>query len=161
MTGSFDVKLADERTQLLAFLTDEREGLARVLDGLTDEQARRRLVPSLTTPAALVKHGAFVERVWFQAGLLGRSRAEIGLPDTVDESFILDDGDTNESLLADLRAARAESDAAIAAHGLDDLVEHSRHSPVTVRWLLLHLIRELACHAGHGEILREQLLAEG
>ena len=159
MTGSFDVTLADERTQLLAFLTDEREGVARLLEGLTDEQSRRRLVPSLTTPAGLVKHCAYVERVWFQVGLLGRTRDEIGIPHTVDESFTLDDADTVESLLGDLRAAWAESDAAIADHDLDDLVEHSRFSPLTVRWVLLHLVRELACHGGHGEILREQILA--
>ena len=159
MTGSFDAKLSDERTQLLAFLTDEREAVARLLEGITDEQSRRRLVPSLTTLAGLVKHCAFVERVWFQAGLLGRTRDEIGIPQTVDETFVLEDSDTVDVLLADLRAAWAESDAAIAAHDLDVVVEHSRHSPVTVRWVLLHLVRELACHAGHGEILREQILA--
>jgi hypothetical protein len=159
MTGSFDVTVADERTQLLAFLTDERDGIARLLEGLTDEQSRRRLVPSLTTPAGLVKHCAYVERVWFQVGLLGRTREEVGIPYTVDESFTLDEDDTVEALLADLRSAWAESDAAIAEHGLDDLVEHSRFSPLNLRWVIMHLVRELGCHGGHGEILREQILA--
>jgi len=159
MSGSFDVKLADERTQLLAFLTDERDGVARLLEGLTDEQSRRRLVPSLTTPAGLVKHCTYVERVWFQVGLIGRTRDEIGIPHAIDESFTLDDADTVDHLLGDLRAAWAESDAVIAEHDLDVVVEHSRHSPMTLRWVLLHLVRELACHAGHGEILREQILA--
>jgi uncharacterized damage-inducible protein DinB len=159
MTGSFDVRVADEAAQLPAFVTDQREQIAELLEGLTDEQARRRLVPSLTTLAALVKHCTFVERVWFQEGLLGRSRADIGIPTTIDESFALADDDTVGSLLADLRAAWAESDAAAAPYALDDLVTHNRNSPMTLRWVYLHLVRELARHAGHGDILREQILA--
>lgn len=155
--GSFETKIADERVQLEAFLHDQRSAIASLLDGLDEDQARRRLVPSLTTPASIVKHCTFVERVWFQVGLLGRTRAEVGLPTDVDDSFALADDDTLESLVADFRAACTESDAAAASYGLDDLVEHSRHSPVTLRWLYLHLIRELARHAGHGDILREQL----
>lgn len=159
MAGSFETKLGDERTQLEAFVHDQREQIAMLLDDLDDEQARRRLVPSLTTLGGLVKHCAFVERVWFQVGLLGRTRAEVGLPDAIDESFTLTDDDTVESLVADYRLAWAESLAAAAAYGLDDLVEHSRHSPISLRWVHLHLIRELARHAGHGDILREQILA--
>lgn len=159
MPGSFETKLGDERTQLEAFLHDQREQIALLLDGLDDEQARRRLVPSLTTVGGLVKHCAFVERVWFQVGLLGRTRAEVGLPEDIDESFTLTDSDTVEALVADYRAAWAESEAAAAAYGLDDLVEHNRRSPMTLRWVHLHLVRELARHAGHGDILREQILA--
>ncbi|MDN5861536.1 MAG: DinB family protein [Pseudonocardia sp.] len=67
-------------------LHDNRVEVAKLLDGLTEEQARRRLVPSLTTLLGLVKHAAFVERVWFDVALAGRSRAEVGLPDTVDRA---------------------------------------------------------------------------
>jgi len=35
------------------------------LDGLTEEQVRRSLVPSRTTLLGLVKHATFVEKVWF------------------------------------------------------------------------------------------------
>ncbi len=159
MAGSFETKLGDERTQLEAFVHDQREQIAMLLDDLDDEQARRRQVPSLTTLGGLVKHCAFVERVWFQVGLLGRTRAELGLPEDIDESFTLTESDTVESLVADYRLAWAESLAAAAAYGLDDLVEHSRHSPISLRWVHLHLVRELARHAGHGDILREQILA--
>ena len=160
MAGSFETRLGDERAQLEAFVHDQREQIAVLLDGITDEQARRRLVPSLTTLGGLVKHCAFVERVWFQVGLLGRTRAELGLPEEIDDSFVLTDDDTVESLVADYRAAWAESLAAAAPYGLDDLVEHNRRSPMTLRWVHLHLIRELARHAGHGDILREQILAD-
>jgi hypothetical protein len=159
MTGSSETLLGDERTQLEAFLHDQRDQIATLLDGLTDEQARRNLVPSLTTPAGLVKHCAFVERVWFRVGLAGRTRAELGLPDEIDDSFRLDDHDSVDSLVADYHAAWAESAALAAEHSLDDLVLHNRRSPMTLRWVYLHLTRELARHAGHGDILREQILA--
>ena len=44
--GSFDVPLAGERAQLDAFTEDYRGAVEATLDGLTEEQARRRLVPS-------------------------------------------------------------------------------------------------------------------
>jgi len=58
------------------------ECLAHVLDGLTEEQARRSLVPSRTTLLGLVKHATFVEKVWFDEAIACRSRAEIGIPAT-------------------------------------------------------------------------------
>jgi len=42
-----------------AFLDGYRAELRGTLDGLTEEQARRSLVPSLTTLLGLVKHAAF------------------------------------------------------------------------------------------------------
>jgi hypothetical protein len=88
------VLTAGEREQIESFLHDNRAEVLGLLDGLTEEQARRRLVPSLTTLLGLVKHAAFVERVWFDVALAGRSRAEVGLPDTVQESFTLTEADT-------------------------------------------------------------------
>lgn len=77
---------AGEREQLEAFLHDNRVEIAKLLDGLTEEQARRRLVPSLTTLLGLVKHAAFAERVWFDVALSRRTRAEVGSLDSVDQS---------------------------------------------------------------------------
>jgi Protein of unknown function (DUF664) len=151
--------VSDERTQLEAFLDDNRREVVELLDGLTDEQARRSLVPSLTTVASIVKHCTFVEQVWFPVALEGRSRAELGLPDVHDDSFRLDDGDTVASIAADYRAAWAESERVAAAYGLDELALHNRRSPMSLRWVYLHMIEELARHAGHGDILREQILA--
>ncbi len=148
-----------ERAQLEAFLHDNRDEVVALLDGLTEEQARRRLVPSLTTLLGLVKHATFVEQVWFQVALAGRTRAELGLPGTPGESFELTDGDTVASVTAEFRAAVAESDRIAAGHGLDDLALHNRRGPLTVRWIYVHMVEELARHAGHGDILREQILA--
>jgi hypothetical protein len=53
----------------------------------------------------------------------------------------------------------AEAREIAAAYALDDLVEHNRRGPLTLRWLYLHMIEEIARHAGHADILREQILA--
>jgi uncharacterized damage-inducible protein DinB len=155
-----DVLLAGEREQLEAFLRDARAEVLGLLDGLTEEQARRRLVPSLTTVLGIVKHAAFVERVWLAVALEGRTRAEVGIPETVDESFVLTDDDTLASVSADYRAAWQEAEQIEARHELDDVARHNRRGPLSVRWIGLHLLRELNRHAGHGDVLREQLLAE-
>jgi len=152
------VLTADERQQIESFLHDNRVEVVSLLDGLSEEQARRRLVPSLTSQLGLVKHAAFVERVWFDVALAGRSRAEVGLPDTVDESFQLAEDDTVVSVTQLYRDAWASSVQVAADHALDDHATHNRRGPVSLRWIYLHMIRELARHTGHGDILREQVL---
>jgi hypothetical protein len=97
---SFPPTFADQvvaqpaHAQFEAFLDEHRGALNGCLDGLTEEQARRSLVVSRTTLLGLVKHATFVEKVWFDEAVTCRSRAEIGIPATPDESFVLDDNDT-------------------------------------------------------------------
>jgi hypothetical protein len=146
------------RAQLEAFLDEHRVSLDECLDGLTEEQARRSLVPSRTTLLGLVKHVTVVEKVWFDEGVTGRSRAEIGIPETPDETFILEDGDTIASVRAAYRATCEASRRATAPLGLDDLLPGNRRGPLPLRWVYLHVLRELAQHCGHAEILREQIL---
>ena len=148
------------RAQLEGFVDHHRRNLHDCLDGLTEEEARRRLVPSLTTLLGLVKHATFVEKVWFDEAVTGRSRAEIGIPATVDESFALTDDDTIASVQQAYADACAASRAAVAAYDLDDVVTGNRRGPLPLRWIHLHLLRELAQHCGHADILREQVLAE-
>ncbi len=154
----FDAPL---RTQLEAFLDDHRAELAACLDGLTEEQARRSLVPSRTTLLGLVKHATFVERVWFGEGVERLSRAEMGIAATPDESFVLDDEDTIESVREAHRTACTQSRLAVSEMALDDLVLGNRRGPLPLRWVYLHVLRELAQHCGHADILREQILAGG
>jgi hypothetical protein len=146
------------RAQFEAFLDEHRAALNDCLDGLTEEQARRSLVPSRTTLLGLVKHATFVEKVWFDEAITRRSRAEIGIPATPDESFILEEDDT----IATVRRAHLEacesSRRATSALGLDDVVDGNRRGPLPLRWVYLHMLRELAQHCGHADILREQLL---
>jgi hypothetical protein len=157
---SFDVFDEPIRTQLDAFIDDHRAGLAASLDGLTEEQARRSLVPSRTTLLGLVKHATFVEKVWFDESITGRPRAEIGIPDTPEESFVLADTDTIDSVLRAYHATCEASRAATAGLGLDDILPGNRRGPLPLRWVLLHVLREFAQHCGHADILREQLLRD-
>jgi hypothetical protein len=152
-------RTAGERELLEDFLRSQRDDVAALLDGLTEDQVRRRLVASSTTLLGLVKHAAFAERVWSEVAFLGRSRAELGLPDEVDETFQLTEHDTIASVREQYALARAAADAVFAELALDDLALHNRRSPMSLRWVYLHLVEELARHAGHGDILREQLLA--
>ena len=147
------------RAQLDGFVDHHRHALHDCLDGLTEEEARRSLVPSLTTLLGLVKHATFVEQVWFDEALTGRNRAEIGIPVTVDESFTVEDADTIASVQARYAEACAASRVAAAAYDLDDVVTGNRRGPLPMRWILLHMLRELAQHCGHADILREQVLA--
>lgn len=93
-TFAEDVINQPARVQFEAFLNEHRSMLNSCLNGLGEEQARRSLMPSRTTLLGLVKHATFVEKVWFDEAITCRSRAEIGIPATPDESFILDDQDT-------------------------------------------------------------------
>ena len=145
-------------TQLEVFVDEHRAALAGCLDGLTEEQVRRSPVSSGTTLLGLVKHATFVERVWFDEAVTCRSRAEIGIPATPGESFVLDSGDTIASVLDGHREACEASRRATASIDLDDLVLGNRRGPVPLRWVYLHMLRELAQHCGHADILREQLL---
>lgn len=146
------------RAQFEAFLDEHRGALTACLDGLTEEQARRRLVASQTTLLGLVKHATFVEKVWFDEAVTGRSRAEIGIPATPDESFVLAEDDTIASVQAAHREACEASRRATSTLGLDDLVLGNRRGPLPLRWVYLHVLRELAQHCGHADILREQLV---
>jgi Protein of unknown function (DUF664) len=159
-TSAEDVIDQPARAQFEVFLDEHRGALNGCLDGLTEEQARRSLVPSRTTLLGLVKHATFVEKVWFDEAVTCRSRAEIGIPKTPDESFILHDGDT----IATVRQAHLEaceaSRRATSSLGLDDLLNGNRRGPLPLRWVYLHVLRELAQHCGHADILREQVLDE-
>jgi hypothetical protein len=150
---------APARRQFEVFLDEHRAALQQCLDGVTEEQARRSLVPSRTTLLGLLKHATFVERVWFDEAVTGRSRSEIGIPAAADDSFVLEPDDTIDSIRrAHLEACDA-SRQATAALGLDDVVRGNRRGPLPVRWIYLHVLRELAQHCGHADILREQLLS--
>ncbi len=145
--------------QFETFLDEHRVMLGECLDGLTEEQARRRLVHSDTTLLGLVKHATFVEQVWFDEAVTGRSRATIGIPELAEDSHLVTDSDTIDSVRRAHREACEASRRAVSALSLDDLLPGNRRGPLPLRWVCLHVLRELAQHCGHADILREQILA--
>jgi Protein of unknown function (DUF664) len=138
-------------------LDEHRAMLHDSLDGLTEEEARRSLVPSRTTLLGLVKHVTYVEHVWFNQALTGRSLRDLGAPSTPDRSFILRKTDTIDSVRAAYTAACAESRRLVADLALDDQV--TGRGPRALWAIYTHMLRELAQHCGHADILREQVLA--
>jgi hypothetical protein len=159
-TTAEDVLDAPLREQLEVFLDEHRSAILTCLDGLTEGQARRRLVPSKTTLLGLVKHCTFVEKVWFDEAITHRTRAEIGIAASPDEAFDLDESDTIASVRQAYADACEASRAATRTMDLDDVVSGNRRGPMPLRWVYLHMLRELAQHCGHADILREQLLAD-
>ena len=145
------------RGRLDELIDDYRGSLLDSLDGLTEDEARLRLVPSKTTLLGLVKHVTFVEGVWFDQAVTGHSYQEIGIATTTERSFALRESDTIESVRADYRRRCEESRRTMTALASDAVVEGRGRRSV---WALeLQVLRELAQHAGHADILREQVLA--
>ncbi|QII05171.1 DinB family protein [Rhodococcoides fascians A25f] len=161
MTGAFEVLVDDDRTQLEAFIEDYRIAIEATLDGVTEEQARERLVPSATTLLGLLKHVTWMQRVWFEECIGGGSRVALGLVRSPEESFAIDDDDddTIVVVIAAHRRACATARAVVADVPLHAVVTSHRGGPRTVHWVYLQVLRELAHHCGHADILREQILA--
>ena len=138
-------------------LEEYRTHLRASLDDLTEDEARASLVPSLTTLLGLVKHVTYVEAVWFDQAVTGRTLKEIGVASTPDRSFILRRDDTIASVL-DAHARQCEASRRnLADLARDDVVTGGKGERVV--WaLLLQVVRELAHHSGHADILREQVL---
>jgi Protein of unknown function (DUF664) len=124
-----------ERQLLENTLQLHRSELVAAVDGLSDAQARRRLVPSLTTPVSLVKHCAAAERIWFQRTLAARRLEDCTGPAVGgDPSFHVANHETLAQVIAEYAAAC-----------------------VSLRFIYLGMIGEVARHAGHADILAEQI----
>jgi hypothetical protein len=128
------------------------------LRGLSEQDARQRLVPSATTPIGLVKHLTGVERNWFQRIIAGRSQDEVaGESRGGPGSWEVSEDETVDSIISAFEQACAESRRIAAALPLDHVVPLPGRGDVSLRWIHVHLIREHARHNGHADILREQL----
>ncbi|MEU1285924.1 DinB family protein [Kitasatospora sp. NPDC005856] len=149
---------ADEAATLTAFLDYHRRTLALKCEGLTDDQLRLRSVPpSNLSLLGLVRHMAEVERYWFRSVLLGGDvSGHFWTEENEDADF--DDVDTAD-VAADFATWRAEVEAARGAAAglpLDTVGKRPRRGePVTLRWILTHMVEEYARHNGHADLLRE------
>ncbi|MET7457479.1 DinB family protein [Streptomyces sp. NPDC005574] len=153
----------DERGALLSFLAEQRGGVRRALLGLTAEQAASRPSASELSLGGLLKHVVETEQGWV-ARAKGEAPAVKRDESNWHECFLLADGESVEQQLAYGERVAAETEAYVrSVPSLDDtfpLPNDPWFPPdeaVSVRWLLLHLIRETARHAGHADIIRESL----
>lgn len=152
------VSVAPEREVLEGFLEFYRRELVRKVGGVSEEEARRRLVPSKTTLAGLVRHLTAVERHWFLRRLA--ERPESAMPDNSrgdPPSWDLGPADTLDSLLGEYEHTCEQMRRVAADYELDHVVPHPSMSGVSMRWIYVHLIEEYARHLGHADILREQI----
>lgn len=140
--------IADEKATLLAFLNYLRESVASKLVGLSDEEARRPGVDSGTSLAWIVDHLTAVELLWFVETFAGDDPADETATDTPEP--IVDLRDRYR------RAVERSNELIEACTDLDTpAARPRRHTPQTMRWILVHMIEETARHAGHADILRE------
>jgi hypothetical protein len=140
-----------EKDTAFAFLDFARHCVAKKLDGLDEEQARRVLVPSGTSLLGLVAHLTDGERYWFGHHVAGDSR-------WADVDFEGDSTKPKDEVLAAYEAAVRDSNAILAGVELDTRVQVLvDDQPLSVRWVVAHMTSEVARHAGHADILREQI----
>jgi Protein of unknown function (DUF664) len=159
--------VADERDGLLKYIAQQRAGIRYAAYGLTEEQIRMTPTESQICIGGLIKHVTACERGWIDT-MLQRKK-----PQSVEDAaaaygadWQVDDDDTLAGLLADNEACARETEEAVAS--IDDLsmpVPVPRDAPWfpkdvdawSARWVLLHLVEEVARHAGHADIIRENI----
>lgn len=154
--GPLDATTGDERAVLEAFLDFHRAIVTVKVRGVSDADARGRLLPSQTTLAGVVKHLTLVEQNWFP-GLLDPAPGEeyVASPEAGDESWTVLDTDTLAELSDSYERACARSRAVAASFPLDHVVPHPQVGQVSLRWIYVHMIEETARHVGHADIVRE------
>ncbi|WP_265445549.1 DUF664 domain-containing protein [Flexivirga meconopsidis] len=166
----------DHEGELLAgYVTQQLLGLKSAAYGLTDEQFRATPTVSTLSVGALVKHGTRCA-----AGWLDRAAAAPAAP-PVDPSlaslsqqerfaayqaeYVVTPDESPEQLRRDLDALIQRVASQVPSYDLEERVPVPTDAPWwpkdleswSVRWVLLHLVEELARHAGHADIIRESI----
>jgi uncharacterized damage-inducible protein DinB len=148
--------VADERDGLLTFLAQQRDALRASVLGLTDEQARATPAASGLSLGGLIKHAARTERRWVVAGIAGQPLPGLWPVENWPDDFRMGQDETLAGLLS-YYADTAEQTGQIIAEVTDLGQPQAADAEKSVRWVLLHLIKETARHAGHADIIRETL----
>lgn len=140
----------DELTTLRHLLQFQRESIVRKLEGLSDEQAKWTPVATRTSLIWLIKHLIVAERSWFVMSFSG------GSPDLDNEGVM--DSDTIASTVLVYREVWSLVDDILDGATADDKCRSTQFDPpLSLRWVLGHMLEETARHAGHADIIRELL----
>jgi uncharacterized damage-inducible protein DinB len=156
---------ADECDTLEQFLDFHRRCVLKALDGLSAEDAASQLLPATNlTIGGIVEHSARVEDGWFQEKLLGAAMPEPWGSAPHDMQPGWEFHFSRDDSVSDLRAlyVAACQRSRHAASTCPDLSHRAAKpsfgaGPVSLRWILVHMIEETAQHRGHLDLLRDVL----
>ena len=150
-----------ERTLLLGRLTGQRHHVVNQLEGLSEEELRRPVLPSGWSCLALVRHLTLSdERYWFEVVVAG---APLDFwPEGENGDWRVDADEPADAILEAYRSAISRSDEIITSRGLDDAPAQPEewwgsaglHFP-DLRTVLVHVLVETATHAGQLDAVRE------
>jgi len=156
------MKPRDPKETLHRYLRTARDALLWKLEAVPEYDARRPLTSTGTNLLGIVKHLAIVELGYF-GDTFGRPHNERFAwdgrePETNEDMFATAD-ETREEIIALYERAAAHADATIGALSVDDTGTvpwwPDDVNPVTLQWILVHMIAETNRHLGHADILRE------
>jgi hypothetical protein len=152
-----------ETELLLGFLNEQRNHVLGILEGLSGEQLRRPVLPSGWHCLGMVKHLALAdEHYWFRSVVGGESFGFF--PPGKNAEWQLDPGESAGDVFGLYREEINRANAVIAATALDQpprqpdprWKDWGTDFP-DLRFIMLHVIKETACHAGHLDAVRELL----
>jgi Protein of unknown function (DUF664) len=162
------VKVVSKELETLRDRLDiQREHVLGILDGLSEDQLRRPVLPTGWSCLGLVRHLALdVELFWFPGVFAGEPDVAAQLAADEGTHWRVPDGMGAEDVFAEYRAAIERSNSVLAAAG--QRANAPEQEPAAwpdqiwpdwrlpdLRHILLHAITETACHAGHLDAVRE------
>jgi hypothetical protein len=145
---------------LLSYLDGQRNHVLGILEGLSEEDLRRRVLASGWTSLGLVQHLALdVERFWFGAVVAG-DQSVIATLDEGGNAWQVGPDITGEQVFALYRQEIEHANNIITATSIDAAPAwwptfFGSFRLHTVREIILHVVTETACHAGHADVVRE------
>ncbi|MFI1914551.1 DinB family protein [Nocardia sp. NPDC020380] len=152
-----------EREELIKMLDNQRELFRITVRGLEDDDARHRTTVSELTLGGLLHHVMHTEQHWTRVIVERDPNSEFDVSE-MDSEYRMGPDQTVAELLAEWDAT-AERTAALIRElpNLEDSIPTptAPWAPervwMTVRYILLHILREIAHHSGHADIIREAL----
>lgn len=154
--------MSDLKQNLVETLDGQRRHVLGILEGLSDEQLRRPILPSGWNCLGMVKHLALgVEHYWLRCIVAGESLDyfEINSLDN-NREWDVGPGETGEEVFNLYRDEVQRANKIIMSTPLDTPPQQrddwwGEWEIPDLEYILFHLITETACHAGHLDAARE------